>query len=140
MLEVEVWDHLMKNVPENSLSSHFCSHKEWPGCETWGHLFLLTILSSVLFAISGSGSYFQHCSSASIHLWLFCTIILYYLIGIWCTLIYHCCWFPCSILPVLYSNWCAWEYFWVISVRLVPLLFDEILASLVHFWGTKCTG
>ena len=57
--------------------------------------------------ICGSRSDFQHCLSAPVYFWLLCAILLHDPIGVWCTLVYHCCWFPCSILPVLDPNWCT---------------------------------
>ena len=92
-----------------------------------------------LFVISGSTSYFQHCSCAPVHSWLLCTVFLYYPIEVWCTLIYHCCWFPCSILPVLYPNWylglfqgkffqaCSLTFWWA------PGKFDAFLGYQVHW-------
>ena len=89
-----------------------------------------------LFTFCGSRSYFQHCSSAPVHFWLLCTILLHNPIGVQCTLVYHGCWFPCSILPVLDTNWCTWGQFNVISFWLISLPLDKFLVGLVHFWGT----
>ena len=88
------------------------------------------------FTFCGSRSYFQHCSSVPVHFWFLCTILLHNPIGVWYTLVYHCCWFPCSILPVLDPNSCTWGQFNVIYFWLVPLPLDEFLTGLVHFWGT----
>ena len=89
-----------------------------------------------LLAFCGGRSYFQHCSSVPVHFWLLCAILQHNPIGVWCTLVYHCCWFPCSILPVLDANWCTWGQFNVVSFWFVPLPLDEFLVGLVHFWGT----
>ena len=94
-----------------------------------------------LFAISRHRSDFQHSSGTSVHFWLFCTIFLYNPIGVWYTLVYHCCWFPCSILPMLYPIWCTWEYFRVVSFWFLPLPFNEhgfpsFPALSINFLGT----
>ena len=93
-----------------------------------------------LFTISWSRSYFQGISGAPIHLKLLCTFFLHNPIGVRCTLVYHYCWFPCSILPVLHPNWCTREQFLLLPLRLIALPPDEFMGGLVHFWCTKCTG
>ena len=83
-----------------------------------------------------SRSDFQHCPGTPVYFWLFCAILLHDPIGVWSTLVYHYCWFPCSILPMLDPNWCTWSQFNATLFRLVPLPLHEFLSGFVHFLGS----
>ena len=95
---------------------------------------------SCLLYICGSRSDFQRCPSVPVYFWLFCAILLHDPIGVWCTLVYYCCWFPCSILSVLDPNWCTWGEFNVTFFWFITCLFMSSCQVWYISWVPRVLG